>query len=749
MYGAPDSVTNPLGTKLNYTYYDDGTLKNQSVTNLVNLAYNYTNDKLTSIVRTGREDSQKTGTLGYSQTYLLSYNAFGQVREVKVGTSSGTKYTLVTNDYNTDGTLLMLTHGNGDYTTYAYDEVGRVKSSTTTDKGTGSTRTVTYAYTTDGYLGEVKMGSTLSYRYMYDSLGRLITSSQHNGTALKLETRHEYDTSNRLSKQYLNLVDTTYSEAYTYDSYGRLSKMTTGNGKTITMAYDGLSRVSTVTGPVSKAAYTYTAGTDSSKTSTLVATLKYTANSSSLSSLSYSYLYDAQGNIIQITDPISGSTRKYTYDALGQMLTETIGSTTYSYTYDSFGNIRSGKGKTYTYGNTTWRDLLTAYDGKAIAYEGQTYNSSTGAVSNSPTSGNPISYYNGIRWTFDWKNGRELNSASNGSTSVTYGYDMTGVRTSKTVGSTTHNYIYASGKLIRETYGSTTLDFLYDQNGNPFAMIHNGTPYYYILNLQGDVVRLVNASGTAVATYQYDAWGKLLSSSGTMAGTNPLRYRGYYYDTETGFYYLQSRYYDPAIGRFINADSFASTGQGFLGYNMFAYCGNNPVIHCDPAGNSAVLGILTSALISGSIGALTSAACAFISGERGFELLDSTLQGFLGGAIPAVSMILTFNDAMELGIEAYQATGNDLCVVIAVGLTLGLSAFTGDNVSKLNGVVGMDENAKYLFDAFFGFMANVFYTQTTNELIPQSSESISAYSPTGTQNHSQPNKTQYVYACVY
>ena len=112
--------------------------------------------------------------------------------------------------------------------------------------------------------------------------------------------------------------------------------------------------------------------------------------------------------------------------------------------------------------------------------------------------------------------------------------------------------------------------------------------YYYVLNLQGDVVKLVTESGAVVASYEYDAWGNILSQSGSMADVNPLRYRGYYYDVETGFYYLQSRYYDPANRRFINADVYASTGQGFVGTNMFAYCNNNPVSFIDYSGNEAV-----------------------------------------------------------------------------------------------------------------------------------------------------------------
>ena len=151
-----------------------------------------------------------------------------------------------------------------------------------------------------------------------------------------------------------------------------------------------------------------------------------------------------------------------------------------------------------------------------------------------------------------------------------------------------------NGKVVRETIGTGSsakvLDFIYDESGTPFALkysTNNGssfTTYYYVLNLQGDVVKLVTASGTAVATYTYDAWGNILSASGSMAAINPLRYRGYYYDTETGFYYLQSRYYDPANHRFINADGYTSTGQGFAGTNMFAYCGNNPVSRIDSTG---------------------------------------------------------------------------------------------------------------------------------------------------------------------
>ena len=174
---------------------------------------------------------------------------------------------------------------------------------------------------------------------------------------------------------------------------------------------------------------------------------------------------------------------------------------------------------------------------------------------------------------------------------------MAGVRSSKTVGSTTYKYDTLSGKIMRQTWDDQVIDFIYDESGKPYAMLYDNTTYYYVLNVQGDVVGLLNSSGVLIAEYSYDPWGKLLNIKTwgdlpgedewylSVAEVNPLRYRGYYYDTETGFYYLQTRYYDPAICRFINADTYATTdAEGLLSTNMFAYCENNPISRFDPTG---------------------------------------------------------------------------------------------------------------------------------------------------------------------
>ena len=166
-------------------------------------------------------------------------------------------------------------------------------------------------------------------------------------------------------------------------------------------------------------------------------------------------------------------------------------------------------------------------------------------------------------------------------------YEAGGLRTKRSSAEKTYNYIYNGNQLVRMTVGDDILDFTYDANGAPLTLIHNGTVYYYITNLQGDVISLETMDGMLGAHYHYDAWGKILACDGAVAELNPLRYRGYVYDQETGFYYLQSRYYDPAVARFLNADSYISTGDCVQGNNMFAYCNNNPTNMVDGGGTSA------------------------------------------------------------------------------------------------------------------------------------------------------------------
>ena len=155
-------------------------------------------------------------------------------------------------------------------------------------------------------------------------------------------------------------------------------------------------------------------------------------------------------------------------------------------------------------------------------------------------------------------------------------------------------YNTKDGVILSQTDGTDTWYFQYDANGTPLGFIRNGVQYFYFTNQMGDVLSIADAGGDELVEYEYDEWGKLIltragnQSNESIANINPIRYRGYYYDTETGYYYLQSRYYDPSICRFINSDipEIAGMSKGIsAGTNLFGYCNNNPVNDSDPTGN--------------------------------------------------------------------------------------------------------------------------------------------------------------------
>jgi RHS repeat-associated protein len=199
--------------------------------------------------------------------------------------------------------------------------------------------------------------------------------------------------------------------------------------------------------------------------------------------------------------------------------------------------------------------------------------------------GNPTTYRG---YTMTWR-GKQLAGFTGGTKTVSFEYNEDGLRQQKTYNGVVTNYYYNGSVLIGMQRGTAKERFSYDASGNVVSVIHNGTEYYYLRNAQGDIVKLIDASGATVVEYTYDTWGKKVSTTGSLAGSlglvQPFRYRGYVYDWETGLYYLQSRYYDPEVGRFISADVLLSTGQGVLGHNCYAYCLGNPVGMSDQSGS--------------------------------------------------------------------------------------------------------------------------------------------------------------------
>jgi RHS repeat-associated protein len=265
------------------------------------------------------------------------------------------------------------------------------------------------------------------------------------------------------------------------------------------------------------------------------------------------YYYDTLGKLIREDNFYTNQTVTYTYDTNNNILSKTVYAVTASTT------LNGGTTYTYGYSDTLHPDRLTSYDGQSIIYNGI---------------GNPLSY---LGKTLTW-NGYELSSLVAGGVTYSYEYNSDGLRLKKTAsnGQMTE-YLRAGTQLIRETSGNNTIWYLYGQNGL-IGFEYNGTSYYYVTNLQGDVMRIVDANGNVVASYVYDSWGKIIGQTGSLASVNPIRYRGYYYDQETQLYYLNARYYDPETGRFISADIVAEGG------NLYAYCQNDPINRSDESG---------------------------------------------------------------------------------------------------------------------------------------------------------------------
>ena len=192
-----------------------------------------------------------------------------------------------------------------------------------------------------------------------------------------------------------------------------------------------------------------------------------------------------------------------------------------------------------------------------------------------------------------WTQGRKLSAISNGSNgkSIRYYYDHTGARVKKTVNGVTTEYRMAGSLLISERTDGTTLWYQYDSAANLVALMIGTERYNYIRNAQNDIIGLIDSTGKRVVSYKYDSWGKVVSITGTLAATvgqkNPFRYRGYYFDAESGMYYLQSRYYDPEIRRFISADNIIVTGTSveYQNVNLYEYCSDNPINFQDPSGH--------------------------------------------------------------------------------------------------------------------------------------------------------------------
>ena len=643
-FGAVTETLDSLGNKTQYFYDGDGRLSAVIYPDDTGLTYTY--DEMGNVesvlpaeyVSNVVSDVENSASVSYeydeanrldkitteSTVYTFEYDSFGNTTKISAGSNTLASYTYEENN----GKLKTLTYGNGDSVRYTYDELDRI-SQIEYNNGTGYVTAVKYTYNADGSVSKMQdMLTGEVTQFSYDSLGRLTGSSKKSasGSGSYAEKEAEYDEEERLKNATYTIggdESKRMHSFYYYDTRDRLERYLIFSDTlrfTNDIYYDAFSRPTLKETEIKfgnsvafEASQSYEYKADGKAQSALVS--KFTSNFDGNTTV-YSIAYDDMGNITSISDSAGVVQNRYEYDDLNQLVREdnrALGKS-YTYTYDEAGNIKSKKVYNFTLGTlgtpidtisyTYSGDRLISYDGQSMTYD---------------TIGNPTNYRG---YAVTWENGRQLaemqyidNFVSYPKIEYTYNADgmITGVRHYYY-----NDYYYDSEYIVDGTRvlayqggddrGSFYAEYLYDESGSPIGMRYYAynfetnqretecVYYFFEKNIFGDIVGVYDEEGDKVLGFTYDAWGNVsITESSEISSLDEgygtflkkaciFRYRGYMYESSSGLYFLQTRFYDSETGRFINADGYVSTGQDILGYNMYIYCGNNPVIRKDPSG---------------------------------------------------------------------------------------------------------------------------------------------------------------------
>ena len=623
-----------------------------------------------------------------------------------------------------NGDLKQVKYGNNDYVDYTYDDYGNISAISQ-----NGTKNFTWQYDSTGNLySHEDLVNNQRFVYTYDSTGRLVRQQVLDNSKKNIySSQYGYDLNNNVSRFTSSADGVSVTENFEYGKDNLASKYTYPSGKTTTYTYDGiLRRNSTVintTAPIQQT-YKYMASARGNNAQTTK------IEEEILGGNSYKYTYDANGNItsvllkkstesaytkqqqfaydelnqlIRADDLAKNRTEVYTYDNGGNILSTTV----YPLTWDSLSGVTATDTTTYTYGDSNWKDKLTAYGDTPITYD---------AI------GNPLTYRG---YTLTWQNGRQLASMKYGAINIGFTYDVDGLRTSKTIPNVglEHKYYYVGDRLQYETLGgSSALWYFYDADGNPSGIRYkdnSGTvnDYYFVCNWRGDVIQIYNASGTLVGSYTYDTWGKVTENATSadtenITETNPIRYRGYYYDTETRLYYVNSRYYDPAVKRFLNSDDellSAISTQTLTNKNYFSYCDNNPTVRVDSDG--AFWNVVIGAAVGGVLGATTQ---VIVQGgvhnkKELFKVVISGVSGAVGGFLGACGLPLVWSVVSDTGIAFATSLGLELV----------------DNNYKLGDVDWFEIGADTAESALTSLLVGHYYDEITKSAMNQADRIIS------------------------
>ena len=475
--------------------------------------------------------------------------------------------------------------------------------------------------------------------------------------------------------------------AYEYDALGRVIRTHNHFSDTNTSTQE----------------YTYVSGKEAGVTTNLVASVRE-------GNRAESYTYDACGNVETMVErSADGSERKirYYYDALNQLVREDNQkqNQTICYTYDVGGNMvrrdeyryienpviteAPWKSDTFEYQTGGWRDQLRFYNGQAITYDAM---------------GNPLQY---LGMQMEWEKGHQLKHITGAGLDMYCMYNDSGKRIRKTVnGVTTDFYLDGSAILMQTSSDGSRIDFFYDDKGNVFAMKYQNEMYFYRKNLFGDILGILDSHGTELVKYEYNSWGKLLNltdySSNGLGRRNPFRFKGYYYDEELGMYYLNSRYYDPEVGRFISPDTtdILEVQDDLYDKNLYAYCDNNSVMRIDSSGAvwhlavGAVVGVATQFVADVGIGLATGSSFGEVISS--LSLVDYAAAA-IGGAIAAsgigfagaVVANATLGGTTYLANCSYKgvkANKKDFIASTVIGGVAGAIGGSGANGKNMRGV---------------------------------------------------------------
>lgn len=628
--GTITEIIDAIGNIQTFEYDEYGNLirvvmNNSTLTDFLEGEYQYDSiGRLWKIVRDG-------------YAYEFTYNPLNQITGVEIADVNVMSYEYWTDSsgvYYTD-LLKKQIYGNSDYVEFTYTDEKQIKS-------VKFNTTIRYEYEYDS-MGKLSIYKDIHnnniYFYSYDLAGRIEYITDKNGNQITFD----YDSSGNLKTYKYEISGLTREVKFNYNSTtGQYDYTQYYVGGTLikndfNYDIDSLKRLNNIElsigGIVFRKIFGYDDGNVNSSmgnATNRIYQITYQKGDDTL--YTHQYTYDANHNVTRILISIpDGQSEQYDYyyDGFNQLIREDIEidgqSKTLVYSYDSQNNITSIK--TYNrntisgtplsekkmYYQNTWKDQLTRVEyytnGTLNYYETMTYDNS-GNIINLVDS--RTSYLNK---SYQW-DGRQLTNYGSYCNSLTFKYNDQGIRTQKIYNacgsSITTNYVLDGDKVLVETRSNgITIYYTYDVDGSLLSMNYNGTEYFYITNLQGDIIELRDMSGSVVVEYKYDAWGNMVyKSPGTLADINPYRYRGYRFDVETGYYYLQSRYYNPQIGRFISADGLVGEKGNLLTQNMYAYAGNNPVMNVDPNGYEITIGAILTAV---SIVVLTTVLIYYIS----------------------------------------------------------------------------------------------------------------------------------------